>query len=559
MAKLLNINKDNKDVDTLYIIPENISDNVQGLLNNYLLPLPKDVRTKIVFVSVFVPKKGVLKKNILLEELEEVNKVLSIYDIKNIVVCNVNYYKFFLKANKKPEFERDIGSVKVIEYNGVKYNLTPQINHIVLNFQPNKKKLLDVGNNLIQELLQGTYVDNTKEYLESLDIRLLKDVKTVKAYLNKALNQPLLTCDIEATGLKWFVDDLLTISFSVNDKVGFSIPLHKVYTDDWEELRQVVKQFVIDYKGELIFHNASYDVPFLVYHLFMNDVTDTKNMIYGVNQFNVGDTMIMAWLCLNNVDKPKLGLKHLAYHKFGNWDDDINQSKLITYPFEKVGTYNTIDTFATLEIYNKYYKQLVEEGLEDLYNNFYRPFLKGLMKMKMNGITLNKQGFEELKDKFETMYDELYNELMSFEQVQETETILKYIELSKRNARLKTKQLTIDEINFKFNPKSSNQVRILLFQVMGLPEQEKSKDTGQPKTDKDTINKLLAMLKEGSDEFRIVQILQEIGEMKTVKSTFVDGLLEQGIEDSEGNFKIFGNFNINGTVSGRLSSSNPLY
>ena len=544
--ELMSFNQSNK-VNTLLILPNRLIENSTSVLTQYLMPLGNEEMKKVLVVGVETPEKGVLKKAIFLEEWEQIQEVIDTYQIKNIAVANPNYYKFIIKAKKKPAFEREMGSVKTID----NLNITPLINYLAIRVAPAKKALLDKSLNTIRDLINDNFKDDREDFINTLNIKLYNNFTDAYNALKEIKDKPYIACDIEATGLKWYQDDLLTISFAISETDGFSIALHKEYSEEWEKLRKLVKAFIEQYKGRLIFHNGMYDVPFLVYHLWMNDITDTKNMIKGVNHFNLDDTIIMAYLCLNNVDRPKLGLKELAYNKYGNWDKDIDQSKLIEYPFEKVGAYNTIDTMATMYLFNRYNKLLVDEEQDKLYNEFYTKLLPAIIKMKMNGITID---VAKIKD-VELQLQQIYNENLEF--LQSTDEVKEVVYLLKKQAEKKGKrQKEIDKI--VFNPKSVNHLRVLLFDVLGLTPVKMSKKTGEPSTDKETINEIFnTQVKEGTIEYKIMNAIKEISEMKTVYSTFVKGFLEKYVTDKQGNAKLLPNFNIVGTISGRLAGKDP--
>lgn len=95
-----------------------------------------------------------------------------------------------------------------------------------------------------------------------------------------------------------------------------------------------------------------------------------------------------------------------------------------------------------------------------------------------------------------------------------------------------------------FNFSSDSQIRWLVYDSLEIPVKEKTKK-GQPSTSTDT-------LKELSDTYPELKTLVEFKETKSIYSTFVEGMLER-VE----NGYVYPHFNINGTTTGRLSSSNP--
>ena len=555
--KLLPINKTSKNVDTILILPEKATISLPSVLNNYITPLG-EFKDRVLVVGVFVQEKGALKKSIAMEELEEIYALIETYGIDKVMVANADYYKFILQAKKKPAFEREIGSFREITWSDLEVKVIPTINHLVLNFQPNKKSLLQKSLSLLSDLYNGVEIQDKEEYVNSLDIKLYTKPDEVKKALKEVFKCGYLACDIETSGLHWYNDELLTISFSKDETSGFAIALHEVYSPYGKENLKVVKSFIENYKGKFIFHNGNFDVAFLVRHFFMSGLNDIEGMYDGINHFDYDDTMLLAYLCLNSVDRPKLGLKDLAFSKYGNWDKDVEQSNLINQLFEEVGKYNVVDTCATFYLFNKYSKLVVEEEQEDFYFHYYRKLAPTMLKMQMAGIPIDRNKLENLGEELRKIYKENLDKLRELDSVKETIYILKEKEMKKKNAQLKTKQLTTDDINLEFNPKSTNHLRILLFDVLGL-EVIDTTETGNPATGKDVIAKMLMMYNdEDSEEFKVLSALNEISQIKNILSTFVEGFLKKIVVDEDGRWRLFGSFKLHGTISARMAASDNL-
>jgi len=542
---LLPINKNN-DVEMLIIVPQTIGDNLSGIISNYLAPLGSSNATKVLVASVYTPTKGVLKKAIFEEEWGQIEEVIETYDIKYIAIAQPDYFNKILKAKKKLPFERLIGDVKEID--GIK--ITPILNYLAVSITPSKKKLLQRSVDTMKALLDGTYTDNREEFLKSLKIEVVKDFDRAYELLKKYSKEDKLAVDIETSGLKWYEDELLTIAFSKNETEGFCVALHEKFSSDWYKNRKLVKRFFEQYRGKVIGFNFAFDLQFIVKALWMNGLSDIDNMIKGVNYFDLEDARVIAYLVLNNVDRPALDLKTLANIKYGEWDKDIDQSKLLYYKFEVVGRYNVIDTCATMYVYNEYNRRLDEEEQRELYETIYKPFMPAIIKMQMQGLTIDKDQLVELDEHL----TEIYNKNKEF--LEQTEEVKETIELLKEEAKLKGKRQTeIDKI--KFNPKSTIQLQKLLYEVMNLPILNRT-DTGNPSADKNTLFLLLKMYDEDSKEYKIINALYEIALMKNVQSSFAHKMPKIAIKNEKGDWKIYSNYNVAKVVSGRLSSSGSL-
>jgi DNA polymerase-1 len=123
-----------------------------------------------------------------------------------------------------------------------------------------------------------------------------------------------------------------------------------------------------------------------------------------------------------------------------------------------------------------------------------------------------------------------------------------------RNTELKKKVVTHADANEEFNPNSGPQLIRLLYGRMGLPIISKT-DTGLPSTDGETLENLL----NHTDHTDTLNFLHALIAYKAVNKilTSVIPALETAQLGPDGWHYLFGNFNLGGTVSGRLSSSDP--
>jgi DNA polymerase-1 len=144
--------------------------------------------------------------------------------------------------------------------------------------------------------------------------------------------------------------------------------------------------------------------------------------------------------------------------------------------------------------------------------------------------------------------------IMQSPAVKQSELLNKQAKLKKINDKLKTKQHTIEKFaNDVFNPNSGLQLQVLLYEVLGLPVLEKT-DTGQPSTGGDVLKMLQNHCKPGDKE--LLNSLVKYSEADKILSTFIPAF-ENGILKNDSARYLHGSFNLGGTVSGRLSSSDP--
>lgn len=103
---------------------------------------------------------------------------------------------------------------------------------------------------------------------------------------------------------------------------------------------------------------------------------------------------------------------------------------------------------------------------------------------------------------------------------------------------------------------STQQLQHLLFDYLGFPKMETT-NSGNPSTNKNSLEKLLhekARLTQHEDTAKkFIRLKLQIADIKKILTTYTYSLADKGDEAS----RIHPNFNITGTVSGRMSSSEP--
>jgi DNA polymerase-1 len=108
---------------------------------------------------------------------------------------------------------------------------------------------------------------------------------------------------------------------------------------------------------------------------------------------------------------------------------------------------------------------------------------------------------------------------------------------------------------FQFNPGSPVQLQHLLYEMLGLPVIDRT-DTKQPATGEKTLKKLLNH-PIGKVNSALLEALIGVSQVSTILSNFVPAFKRAIAKADDGIVWLHGSFNIGGTVSGRLSSSDP--
>ncbi len=178
--------------------------------------------------------------------------------------------------------------------------------------------------------------------------------------------------------------------------------------------------------------------------------------------------------------------------------------------------------FAAYACYNAYVahasaprlkKQLLEEGMLQLFQDIEMPLIYTLYDMQQRGIRVNKEALKEYGDQLEAGIISLEKQI--YEQV--------------------------DEV---FNINSPKQLGVILFEKLRLPFARKTK-TGYS-TSADILEKLRS-------EHPVITMILEYRQLTKLKSTYADGLAAYIREDG----RIHGKFHQTITATGRISSTDP--
>jgi DNA polymerase-1 len=380
-----------------------------------------------------------------------------------------------------------------------------------------------------------------------------------------------LTCDIEAFSLKYWKAGIGSIAFAWNQHNGVAF-LCDFHTPPFEltpepgtlygsyvqnhEVRKLLFTFFSTYQGCVVWHNAAYDLKAIIHALWEKDTLDTAGMLDGLEVMTQSfhDTKIMAYLATNSTAGNDLKLKSLAHEFSGNWaQDNIKDIRLIDP--DALLQYNLIDALSTFYIYKKFKPVLVEDKQQDIYENLMLPSLKTIIQMEMSGMPMNLNRVEEVKQELTALQDTCIDTLTNSPVIKTLNLVLKASDMEKANAKLKKKQHTLDSYPDKvFNPNSGPQVQVLLYEQMGLPVLDFT-DTKQPAVGGDTLEKLVNHTSEVSYKEILLALISH-AKVSKILSSFIPAF-EKALVKGDGWAYLHGNFNLGGTVSGRLSSSDP--
>ena len=516
----------NGNPDKLILIKE--SDLIKEHLDYYY-------KDNYVAIGIPVDAKGKDRKE-LMDEIQE------LYPPFKVVICaNTDMFKTITKIHHKGKdgiaCDSPLGKTFIVpNWRAIIYDSNQETR---LKFIMERvDEFLNTG---MSSILGSNVLQNTKYYLEGDD------------YSNgfkELYNHDALTVDIETTSLHHYNGVILSIAFSWNIHDGIAMQV-----SDNPKIKELLKEFFLNYKGKKIFHNASFDTMFLIYHCFMKDLEDWNGMLEGLHCIfnNLEDTKIIAYLALNTCTTTSLSLKDLSHEYTGDYaQSDIDDCSKI--PMERLLPYNVTDTCATWYVYDKYKPRMIQDQQEEIYNTLLLPSLKTLVETQLVGFRLNPKKVEDLAANLYTDQYMLQDKLKKNKLIATFEEQLKKQLVIEYNNEHKKKKKTIEDFDYWcFNFNSDLQVRKFLYNYLQLPVIDLTKSK-QPSTSTETLEKLLHHTQD-NDIKEALNAFFELSKVTKIITAFLDNFTNAPeINNLKG---LYGNFNLCGTKSGRLSSSNP--
>nr|MBN1230137.1 DNA polymerase I [Anaerolineae bacterium] len=223
----------------------------------------------------------------------------------------------------------------------------------------------------------------------------------------------------------------------------------------------------------------------------------------------------------------RVGLKSVAFTRLGVEMTEITEllgrgSKQITMdrvPVAQAAPYATADSDMTLQLVEPILKDLRDQDLEDLFYRIEMPLVPVLVDMEQAGILLNSRYLEQMSREL--------TELLG-------------------NVTYHIYQIS----GYEFNLNSPQQLSEALFERLNLPTAGlRRTKTGYYSTAADVLETLREQ-----DTTGVIDALMEYRELEKLRSTYVDAL--PGMVNPRTG-RIHTSFNQTGTVTGRLSSSDP--
>ena len=524
----------------------------RDLLNEYYIePLEAQgiSREEIVAFNLEQNDKGKSPVSLIKSWLNTLQQAIEHLKIKNVLICDAAYFKVLCNKRKA---EPNYGYPLETRWEGITGFLS--LNYRALFFNPAAQSKIDWSVEAVQRHINNQTGMFEKGIL-SPNCRWPSTENETIAEIQQLHGCKALTCDIEAYSLRVDKANIATISFAWTQVIGTTFPV-----GDNQRIRAALKKFFCDYQGKLIFHGSPYDCKVIIWELFMEHPRDYEGMLKGLHIMfrNMEDTKILAYLALNSTAGISLKLKDLAFAYTGNYAlDDIED--ITKVPPKLLLEYNMYDTAATWYVHNLY-RQQVRNEQELIYQTIFKPALKVITQMELCGIPIN------LGQVLSTEHT-LDDVVRSHEKAIRKSSIIKKFNIAlrtrmaeKATAKLKKLVKTKDDfLDEAFNPGSGPQIAFLLFEYLKLPILQTT-DTKAPSTDGKTLKALIERINNDPEyppEYaELIGHIVELTNASKILNTFIPAFKNNSIS-KDGWAYLHGGFNLGGTKSGRLSSSDP--
>ncbi|MBT8397522.1 MAG: DNA polymerase I, partial [Gemmatimonadetes bacterium] len=354
---------------------------------------------------------------------------------------------------------------------------------------------------------------------------LVEKVSDVVELAKRIHREGVVSVDTETTSQEATRADLVGISLSIKAGEAFYLPvghirpgelalddggsgapanLPPLTSDAMKPLRTMLEDPAVQKTGQ----NLKYD-------LIVFERAGVK--VQGVSF----DTMVASYVLdpnrrqhsLDALSVTLLGHRMIPYSKVaGKGKSEVSFAEV---SLDRAREYACEDADYTLRLKEHFEPQLAEQELTGLFQELEMPLVPVLARMEANGIRIDVLFFQDMNEKLQTDLASIREEILSM-------------------------------AGEEFNLNSTQQLREILFEKLGLPVLKKTK-TG-PSTDASVLEELAAM------GHALPTTLLEYRQLEKLRNTYVDALPKM-VNPETG--RIHTSFNQTVAATGRLSSSDP--
>jgi DNA polymerase-1 len=494
---------------------------------------------------------------------EQLQEVLDDNKCQYILVTDSGYFKTLTGANKS---DANLGYVLDSKYGPQKVLYIPSYRAMFADPTGVKAKIAQGMDALVAHATDsyskpGHGIIKFSDYPQT-------DAE-IEAWLNKLLDMNVpLTVDIETFSLKHYSAGIGTISFAWNQGEGIAFPVDYVPIEGAtqapfgrqvrnEHRRALLRSFFERLKQKAVYHRIAFDVYILIYQLYMDHIIDTEGLLQGIDVMlkNWDCSLLITYLATNSCAGNKLGLKDQAQAFAGNYaQTEIHDITKI--PLPQLLEYNLVDSLSTWFVHDKHYQTMVNDQQLEVYETLFKPATVDIIQMQLTGMPISMPRVLEVEEALQAVHDDAVERINKTKCVQQYQYRLKEKYIEKKHAEWKKKRITMADVpdEVVFNPRSYPQMQDLLYTSLGLPIISHT-DTGQASADGDTLEKLRNHTT-NPDILDLLSALLDFAAVDKILSSFIPAM-KNAQQGPDGWWYLFGNFNLGGTVSGRLSSNDP--
>lgn len=371
-------------------------------------------------------------------------------------------------------------------------------------------------------------------------VRWTNDVGEAKYWLESISNKdvPLLTCDIETKGLR-IGADIVAVGFAAGGDKAISIG--ELSCRDESCMRDYIAPLITKSgDSRYLYHNGKFDVRILRSH--------------GVSARVDEDTMLLSWALDERSDEEQVHkLEYLLMNELGwpNYEPkEVRDYKSAVRRLEKelkfdelaalevpdeLYKYNALDAAGTAQLFPILKERAINDNVWDMYRRYLIPASEALVKVELHGIGYDADAAcDLLEEEVWPALDQLKAELRLIVGKNDYNP----------NSPQQNAQLVYDEwcVIHNLRLKNDRSVDKSVYTVMKKNEfvigggdietKEKRKETA----------------------VRWANTYADFKSLDKQRSTYIEGLIPRAIYNGN---RLYTNFKLHNTVSGRLSSSEP--
>jgi DNA polymerase-1 len=363
------------------------------------------------------------------------------------------------------------------------------------------------GDTLFGDILKSSSIKR-----KSKDYRLIDTEKKLYEVVDYLSNKKEFALDTETTGLKFYNSELVGISISADKDFGYFI---YCYPDNrtslsLEAIKSALSPFFSSSQYKKIGQNIKFDVLML-----RAKGIEVKGIFF--------DTMIAGYLLSNereSLSLDTLAKKYLSYTTYTYKELTTVSGKRVkiqNVDLDKLTFYASEDADITWQLYLVLRDKIEsEENIKKLFYEVEMPLCNVLIDMEWIGVLVDKDYLRELSVYYEN-------------------------ELNKIQKKI------FDIVGYVFNIHSTNELRKVLFEELGLPVIKKTHKEKLPSTDTEVLEELISYNE-------VIPLILKYREISKLKSTYTDALIKI-INPYTG--RIHTSYNQTKTATGRLSSYEP--